>query len=148
MCRKIFIAATGQNTGKTTVSLSLVHLARQKYGRVGFIKAVGPKCQEFNGCVVDKDAALMARVFGMEEDIHLMSPVVLGRGSTKRFLDGHLTTAELEERLVSACREMERKYDFLVIAGAGHGGVGSVVGLSNGRVASLCGAPVVMVSGG
>ena len=148
MCRKIFIAATGQNTGKTTVSLSLVHLARQKYRRVGFIKAVGPKCQEFNGCVVDKDAALMARVFGMEEDIHLMSPVVLGRGSTKRFLDGHLTTAELEERLVSACREMERKYDFLVIEGAGHGGVGSVVGLSNGRVASLCGAPVVMVSGG
>lgn len=148
MCKKIFIAATGQNTGKTTISLSLVHLARQKYKRVGFIKAVGPKCQEFNGCVVDKDAALMARVFGLEEDIHLMSPVVLGSGSTKRFLDGHLTTAVLEERLVSACREMERRYDFLVIEGAGHGGVGSVVGLSNSRVASLCGAPVAMVSGG
>ena len=28
------------------------------------------------------------------------------------------------------------------------GGVGSVVGLNNGRVASLCGAPVIMVSGG
>ncbi len=148
MCRKIFIAATGQNTGKTTISLSLVHLARRKYGRVGFIKAVGPKCQEFNGTVVDKDAALMARVFGIEEDIRLMSPVVLGRGSTKRFLDGQLTTAMLEERLVSACREMERKYDFLVIEGAGHGGVGSVVGLSNARVARLCDAPVVMVSGG
>jgi len=148
MCRKIFIAATGQNTGKTTISLSLVHLARQRYKRVGFIKAIGPKCQEFNGCIVDKDAALMARVFDMEEDIRLMSPVVLGRGSTKRFLDGQLTTAELEGRLLAACREMERKYDFLVIEGAGHGGVGSVVGLSNGRVASLCNAPVLMVSGG
>jgi len=148
MCRKIFIAATGQNTGKTTISLSLVHLAQQKYRRVGFIKAVGPKCQEFNGCVVDKDAALMARIFGLEEDIRLMSPVVLGRGSTKQYLDGHLTTAELEKRLVTACRTMEEKYDFLVIEGAGHGGVGSVVGLSNGRTASLCGAPVVMVSGG
>jgi len=148
MCRKIFIAATGQNTGKTTISLSLIHLARRKYGRVGFIKAVGPKCQEFNGCVVDKDAALMARVFGLEEDIRLMSPVVLGRGSTKKFLDGRLTTAELEERLVTACREMERRYDFLVIEGAGHGGVGSGVGLNNARVASLCGAPAVMVSGG
>jgi BioD-like phosphotransacetylase family protein len=148
MCRKIFIAATGQNTGKTTISLSLVHLALRKYARVGFIKAVGPKCQEFNGCVVDKDAALMARVFGMEEDIRLMSPVVLGRGSTKQYLDGRLTTADLEERLVTACREMERKYDLLVIEGAGHGGVGSVVGLSNGRVARLCGAPVVMVSHG
>ncbi len=148
MCKKVFIAATGQNTGKTTISLSLVHLAQQKYGRVGFIKAVGPKCQEFNGCVVDKDAALMARIFGMEEDIRLMSPVVLGRGSTKQYLDGRFTTAELEGRLVTACREMEKKYDFLVIEGAGHGGVGSVVGLSNGRTASLCNAPVVMVSGG
>jgi BioD-like phosphotransacetylase family protein len=148
MCKKVFIAATGQNTGKTTISLSLVHLARQKYRRVGFIKAVGPKCQEFNGCVVDKDAALMARVFGMEEDIRLMSPVVLGRGSTKRFLDGQLTTAELEGKLVAACRAMEQRYDFLVIEGAGHGGVGSVVGLSNGRMAHICGAPVVMVSGG
>ncbi|WP_243374251.1 AAA family ATPase [Geotalea sp. SG265] len=148
MCRKIFVAATGQNTGKTTISLSLVHLARQRYKRVGFIKAIGPKCQQFNDIVVDKDAALMARVFGMEEDIHLMSPVVLGRGSTKRFLDGQLTTAELEGKLRHAFHEMERKYDFLVIEGAGHGGVGSVVGLSNGRVASLCGAPVIMVSGG
>lgn len=148
MCKKIFIAATGQNTGKTTISLSLVHLARRRYARVGFIKAVGPKCLDFNGRIVDKDAALMARVFGTEEDIHLMSPVVLGRGSTKKFIDGCLTTAELEEKLVAACREMEAKCDFLIIEGAGHGGVGSVVGLNNGRMAKLCGAPVVMVSHG
>ncbi|WP_369412337.1 AAA family ATPase [Geotalea toluenoxydans] len=45
MCRKIFIAATGQNTGKTTISLSLVHLARQRYKRVGFIKAIGPSAR-------------------------------------------------------------------------------------------------------
>lgn len=148
MCKKIFIAATGQNTGKTTISLSLMHLAQQRYKRVGFIKAVGPKCQEVNGIVVDKDAALMARVFGLEDDLPLMSPVVLGKGSTKRFLEGQLTTAALEEKLLRACREMERRYDFLVIEGAGHGGVGSVVGLNNGRVAALCGAPVVMISGG
>ena len=28
MCKKIFIAATGQHCGKTTTSLSLLHLAR------------------------------------------------------------------------------------------------------------------------
>ena len=32
MCRKIFIAATGQHCGKTTISLSLMHLAQKKYG--------------------------------------------------------------------------------------------------------------------
>ncbi len=34
MCKKIFIAATGQNCGKTTTSLSLLHLARKKYKKL------------------------------------------------------------------------------------------------------------------
>jgi BioD-like phosphotransacetylase family protein len=148
MCRKIFIAATGQHTGKTTISLSLMHLARRRYDRVGFMKAIGPKCLEFDGRVVDKDAALMARVFGLEEDIARMSPVVLGRGSTKRFLDGELSRDEAAARIAAACRELERKNDFLIIEGAGHGGVGSVIGLNNARVARLVDAPVVMVAGG
>jgi BioD-like phosphotransacetylase family protein len=148
MCRKIFIAATGQHTGKTTISLSLVHLARQKYHRVGFIKPIGPKCQTFNDIVVDKDAALMARIYGLEEDIALMSPLVLGRGSTKEFLDGVRSREEAEERIVSACRELEKKCDFLVIEGSGHGGVGSVIGLNNARIAALLDAPAVMVAGG
>ena len=43
MARKVFIAATGQNSGKTTTSLSLMYMARKKYKRVGFIKPLGPK---------------------------------------------------------------------------------------------------------
>lgn len=148
MCRKIFIAATGQHTGKTTISLSLVHLARQKYARVGFIKPIGPKCQTFNDIVVDKDAALLARIYGLEDDIALMSPLVLGRGSTKKFLDGVRSRSEAEELIVGACRELEKKCDFLVIEGAGHGGVGSVIGLNNARIAALLDAPAVMVAGG
>lgn len=148
MCRKIFIAATGQHTGKTTISLSLVHLARQKYARVGFIKPIGPKCQTFNNIVVDKDAALLARIFGLEKDIALMSPLVLSRGSTKEFLDGARSREEAEQRIVGACRELEKRCDFLVIEGAGHGGVGSVIGLNNARIAALLGAPAVMVAGG
>lgn len=148
MCRKIFIAATGQNSGKTTVSVSLMHLARKKYGRVGFIKAIGPKCQDFNGITVDMDAGLMARIYGLGEDIAHMSPVVLGRGSTKKFLDGEIPALQPIEKITDACRELEKKNDFLIIEGAGHGGVGSVIGLNNARVAKMLDAPVVMVSGG
>ncbi len=93
MCKKLFIAATGQHCGKTTVSLSLMHLARQRYSRVGYIKPIGPKCEEFSGIIVDKDAALMARVFGLESQISRMSPLVLGRGATKRFLNGEMERA-------------------------------------------------------
>jgi BioD-like phosphotransacetylase family protein len=148
MCRKIFIGATGQHCGKTTISLSLMHLARKKYGRVGFMKPIGPKWVEFNGTIVDKDAAMFSCVFGMEEDVALMSPVTLAPGTTRRFLDGKIDSAAPRRAIRSACDELEKKYDFLIIEGAGHGGVGSVVGMNNARIAAELNAPVLLVTGG
>jgi dethiobiotin synthetase len=148
MARKVFIAATGQNCGKTTTSLSLVHLARKKYSRVGFIKPLGPKPIAYGDLMVDKDAAVMADVFGLQEDIGLMSPVVLHPGTTKKVLDGEIPRQQLEERILEAGRILDAKYDFLVIEGAGHSGVGSVIGLSNARIAQLLGAPVMIICGG
>jgi hypothetical protein len=149
MARRIFVAATGQNSGKTTTSLSLMYMARKKYARVGFVKPFGPKpTVTDNGMVVDKDAALMAEVFGLEEDLQLMSPVVLMPGDTQKLLDGELDGAEMLQKMLAAIAELDRKNDFLIIEGAGHTGVGSVVGFSNARVARLIDAPVVMVTGG
>jgi len=148
MCKKLFIAATGQHCGKTTINLSLMHLALQRYDRVCYMKPLGPKCQEFNGVIADKDAVLMARVFGQEDRIALMSPLVLGKGATRRFLDGELYREWAAEKILSACRELEAQCDLLLIEGAGHGGVGSVVGLNNAEMAKMLDAPVVMVAGG
>ncbi|MFH1027149.1 MAG: dethiobiotin synthase, partial [Pseudomonadota bacterium] len=114
-CRKIFIGATGQHCGKTTISLSLMHLARRKYARVGFMKPIGPKCIEFNGLTVDKDAAMFATVFGVEEDVALMSPMTLSAGTTRRFLDGGIDMSSPRQTILTACSELERKYDFLII---------------------------------
>ncbi len=148
MARKVFIAATGQDCGKTTTSLSLLHLALKKYRRVGFIKPVGPKPSRFNDSWVDKDAALIARVFDLEDDIQFMSPIVLQPGDTRDVLDGVVSRELLEKQLVEACQELEKRCDFLIIEGAGHSGVGSVLGLSNARVAKLLDAPVLLISGG
>lgn len=147
-CRKIFIGATGQHCGKTTISLSLMHLASKKYERVGFMKPIGPKCIEFNGHIVDKDAAMFAAVFGVEEDLLNMSPMTLSAGTTRSFLNGEIDMATPRRKILEACSELERKYDFLIIEGAGHGGVGSVVGTNNAQVAAMLGAPVLLVTGG
>ncbi|MFO7983766.1 MAG: AAA family ATPase [Desulfuromonadales bacterium] len=148
MANKIFVAATGQNCGKTTTSLSLFHLARTRYDRVGFIKPIGPKPSVLDGLTMDKDAALMARVYGLEADKEFMSPVVLHHGSTKKILDGEIPRQELEDRILRAVDYLENKCDFLIIEGAGHSGVGSVIGMSNARIARMLDAPVMMVTGG
>jgi uncharacterized protein len=148
MARKIFIAATGQNAGKTTTSLFLLHLARKKYPRVGYIKPLGPKPAMLKGVEVDKDAALMAQVFGLGKELRTISPVVLHSDTTRGVLDGKISGEDLQRRIVSACAELEKKCDFLIIEGAGHVGVGSVIRLSNARIARLLNAPVLMVTGG
>ncbi len=148
MARKIFIAASGQNCGKTTVSLSLLHLAQKKYKRVGFMKPISPKPAELRGLTVDKDAALMCQVFGLGRDLRHMSPVVIKSGSTRQFIDGLLDPQVLEQRILDAYTALEKHCDLIIIEGAGHPGVGSVVGLSNAHVAKMLDARVMMVTGG
>lgn len=148
MARKVFITATGQDIGKTTTCLALLHLAQKKYQRIGFIKPIGPKPTVLNGLAVDKDAALMAQVFGLGKDLRHMSPVVLYPGSTREVVDGKVDIADLEARIVKACSELDKKCDFLIIEGTGHAGVGSILKLSNARVARMLAAPVLMVTGG
>jgi phosphate acetyltransferase len=148
MCKKIFIAATGQHCGKTTISLSLIHLAKQKYARVGFIKPIGPKLFILDGVEMDMDAALIAQIYGLQADRALMSPVVLNKGYTKRFLSGEIAREMPLSSIREACKELEAKNDFLIIEGSGHGGVGSVIGINNAQIAREFNAPVLMVATG
>jgi len=148
MARKIFIAATGMNSGKTTTSISLMHMALKKYSRVGFVKPIGPKPADLNGRIADKDAILMARMFGLEDDLPLMSPFVLKQGDTRRILDGQLQREQIARQIFDAIAKLDEKNDFLIIEGAGHTGVGSVMGCSNARIACETDASVLMVTGG
>lgn len=148
MARKIFVAATGQHSGKTTTSLSLMHLARKKYGRVGFIKPLGPKPCSYRGRTMDMDAALIAEIYGLDDDLPYMSPVVLESGATKQVLDGRIDGGGLLAAMKAATAELDRRCDFLIIEGSGHSGVGTVIGMSNAKVARELNAPVMIISGG
>lgn len=84
MCRPIFVAATRQNVGKTTVSLALMSGLRKRFGKVGFIKPVGQQHVPVTGSDgtelrVDKDVVVMKEYFGLDNiPYEHMSPVRLG----------------------------------------------------------------------
>ena len=58
----IFIGATGQNVGKTTLCLGLIALLKQRFSKIGFIKPVGQRhvMTEY-GSPVDKDVVLFKK---------------------------------------------------------------------------------------
>ena len=75
-----------------------------------------------------------------------MSPVHIPRGFTQAYIEGEVVE-DLPARIRAAHAAFADR-DILLIEGTGHAGVGAVIGLSNAAVASMLGAPAVIVSEG
>jgi len=175
--RPIYVCATRQHVGKTSVSLALVSHFTKRFGseNVGYIKAVGQQCMRVwdepldndsndaddeagQYVLVDKDVKLIRDHFGLS---HLryqdMSPVLIPQGYTKSYLDGdinhHDQTADIRRAYLNIVKATKlggnhNSHSITICEGTGHVGVGSVVGSGNARVAAELGADVVLVANG
>jgi BioD-like phosphotransacetylase family protein len=144
--RQLYLAATGQNRGKTTAALGLVDGFLRRGLRTGFMKPVGQRTVIDHGVPADEDAVLMHEVFGLLDAYGAMSPVHIPRGFTKAYIAGEVVE-DLGARIRTAHATF-RDHDVLLIEGTGHAGVGAVIGLSNGAVAAAIGAPAIIISEG
>jgi len=144
--RQLYLAATGQNRGKTTAALGLFNGFVARGLRAGFMKPVGQRTVIDGGQPADEDAVLMRATFGLGEPYPVMSPVHIPRGFTKKYIAGEVVE-DLEARIARAHATF-RDHDVLLIEGTGHAGVGAVIGLSNAAVAARVGAPAIIVSEG
>ena len=88
--KRVFLAATGQNRGKTTTSLGLLAAIRERGLRVGFVKPVGQRYLVVDGTRADEDAVLMSEVFGLPDALDDMSPVTLPRHFTTDYVMGRV----------------------------------------------------------
>jgi BioD-like phosphotransacetylase family protein len=145
--KRVFLAATGQNRGKTTTSLGLLAAIRDRGLRVGFLKPVGQRYLVVEGTRADEDAVLMSEVFDLPDALNDMSPVTLPRHFTTDFIMGRIDE-DLGATVIAACDRVATDRDVVVIEGTGHAGVGAVIGLSNARAAAMLNSPVIIVSEG
>jgi len=144
--RQLYLAATGQNRGKTTMSLGLFNGFLARGLRAGFMKPIGQRTILDHGEATDEDAVLMHETFGLTEPYSAMSPVHIPRGFTKAYIAGQVVE-DLGARILRA-QACYSEHDVLLVEGTGHAGVGAVIGLSNATVAAMLGAPTIIVSEG
>jgi len=144
-----FVAATGQNVGKTTVCLGLVSGLKKRFGSVGYLKPVGQEHIETEtGLHVDKDVVIFKSHFHLEDPYEAMSPVLFPRGFTRDYLDGKVNRLALADKIAASYSAVSGGNQISVIEGTGHTGVGSIVDLNNAQVASLLGCPLLLVASG
>lgn len=147
--KRIFVAASRMNEGKTTTCLGLFAALRALSLRVGYIKPVGQRFVEVSGHKVDEDSYLLDTVFDVQVPIESMSPIAIDGGFTRDFLDNpEAMHPLLVDKLCRAFDRAAYQMDSVIIEGSGHAGVGSVFDLSNAQSARILGAKVILVSSG
>jgi len=145
--KKLFIAATMQNDGKTTVSLGLMFALRKYFRRISFIKPIGQRYLIEQGYKVDEDSVLIDHICGIKRNIRDMSPIAIERGFTEKYIESGRRD-ELITKIRRAFDKVSMNTDLVIIEGTGHAGVGSVFDLSNAVVARILDAKVILISSG
>ena len=144
---RIFVAATQQNDGKTTIALGLFAALAKRLGRIGFIKPVGQRFVEIDGKRIDEDSVLIDQTFSVHTPLEAMSPIAVEPDFTRRYIENS-NNEFLVRRIQNSFDRATWEKDFVIAEGTGHAGVGSVFDLSNARVAKLLGSKVILVTGG
>ncbi|MCK4422301.1 AAA family ATPase [candidate division WOR-3 bacterium] len=146
MAKRIFIAATGRDAGKTSISLGLIKSLLDKGHRVGYIKPIAQRYIKVEDYAVAEDVLLIKGIFNLKGNLTDMSPYIVEKGFTSKYITGNLRSPK--NKILKAYRKIEKESDVVVIEGTGHAGVGSVFSLSNATVARLLNAPVLIISEG
>jgi len=144
---RVFIAATRQNDGKTTVSLGLIAALQQHFPRVGYIKPVGQRFVQIEEQNIDEDTVLMDSVYDLNCPLRDMSPIAVEPDFTRKYLESSNNDA-LVKKIKKAFDRVAWEKDFVLCEGSGHAGVGSVFDLSNAQIAKILRAKVIIVSQG
>lgn len=145
--KPIYIAATRQNEGKTTVAIGLYAAARSAGLSAGFIKPVGQRYRVKRGVKVDEDAVLFKQALEAQGELSNINPVTIPRGFTEEYIFNR-DPESIRKPIRDAFLEVNRNREITIVEGTGHAGVGSVVDASNARVAQIVGANCIIVSGG
>lgn len=143
--KKLYVAATRQNDGKTMTSLGLFHAIQKRLENVAYIKPVGQQYKLINGEKIDKDAILFHKAFNLTDTLKDMSPIAVPKGFTEEYINAP-NKDYLQGKITDALDRLQEGKEFILCEGTGHAGVGSVFDLSNAEVAKLMGAKVIIVS--
>ena len=150
----VFIAGERQHAGKTVTSLGLISAISKIIDPkdIGYFKPVGQEMVTLaSGERIDKDVRIVKEFTGLDmPDMGMLSPVRVVSGVTRDYIkseDPRTITAQFEKSIRETMESFSDK-KLIIAEGTGHPGVGSVVGLSNARVANMLEARILYLVGG
>ncbi|MBN2551443.1 MAG: phosphate acetyltransferase [Spirochaetales bacterium] len=139
MERKIFITSTEPRSGKSFVTIGLMHALHGIIPKVGYMKPIG---QRYAGdSTVDEDALLVRDIFGLTDDLQFINPASIQ--------DAQEDKDKLFERVFAACARLSEGKDVVVFEGTDYTSTISALEFDiNAELAHNLVAPVLLVASG
>lgn len=150
----VFIAGERQHAGKTVTSLGIISALCNHIdpSDIGYFKPVGQELVTLpNGERIDKDVRIVQEFTDLDmPNLGMLSSVRVASGVTREYIasdNPQERTAAFEQSIHQSMEHLSGKR-LIIAEGTGHPGVGSVIGLSNARVANLLDARILYLVGG
>ncbi len=115
----IFVTGTDTDVGKTVIAAGLTAALRSRNLRAAYFKPVQSGCPEEDGRLIATDARLARTMAGLDEPLEVLTPVTLKLPLAPAVAAAQAGVRLDLEDIARACRDLARRYDFLVVEGAG-----------------------------
>jgi len=150
----VFIAGERQHAGKTVTSLGIISALCNHIdpADIGYFKPVGQELVTLpSGERIDKDVRIIQEFTDLDmPDLNMLSSVRVVSGVTREYIASNNPrerTAAFEQAIHKSMEHLSKK-QLIIAEGTGHPGVGSVIGLSNARVANMLDSRILYLVGG
>jgi len=145
--KTLSITATEDGTGKTAIALALGLIARDREMTVGYMKPKGTRLQSHVGKVVDRDPMLATELFGLDEELEDLEPIVYSSTFVENAVRGKEDPDDLRRRVRTAFDNLTADNELMLVEGAGTLTTGGIVELTDPEIAEVLDAEVLLVAG-
>jgi hypothetical protein len=142
----LLVTSTAESTGKTAITLALGLLARERGRSVGYMKPKGTRLESNVGKTLDRDPMLARELLDLDAEMHEMEPVVYSPTFVEGAVRGQERPEELRERIRESFDALAADRDLMLLEGGGTHTTGGIVDLTDGDVAELLDARVLLVA--
>lgn len=141
MSKAIYIATTGANSGKSLVSIGLMHTLLWNTGSVGYYRPI------IDDTILDqKDNHLHTMLSHFELDMAYQDAYAFTKSQVLDLLNNGLE-AELIAKIIEKYKELEARYDFIIVEGSDFSGAATMIESDvNIMIAQNLGLPVIIVA--
>jgi phosphate acetyltransferase len=139
MEKKIFIASTERRSGKSLITIGLIHALQGIVPNVGYMKPIGQRYLKKS--TVDEDAIIVKKIFNLPDELSDLNPGTMENAQEDRDL--------LFEKIFDSYEKIAPGKDVIVIEGTDYTSTISALEFDiNAELAKNLGAPVLLVAKG